>query len=117
MGSCEHCQRRFGESFAVCPLCGRELAFPGDQGEGWVAVAAEKNHVDAQVLAWFLEQAGVAAVVEKHGVAMYPAPDGGLELHLVLVAPEQLAEAEELLAAAERGELAITETPAGEQEV
>ena len=113
--ACERCQRLFGKRFALCPVCGGVLAPWAEAREPWVTVAAARNAFDAEVVAGFLQEEGITSLVERHGVAMYPLPEVGLELYLVLVPPQRFSDAERLLAASDRGEAAITETPAVEE--
>lgn len=107
---CERCDTYFSETFVVCPLCGNELSFlSAPQEDVWAVVGVASNPTNAEILGGLLAAQEIPHVVAKRGISMYPAPDAGIELYLVLVPGEQLAAAQELQVAAERGELSVTD--------
>lgn len=113
---CERCDTHFADSFAVCPLCGGELPLATTlQEETWVVVGTARNPADAEILGGLLAGREIPHVVSKRGVSQYPAPDAGMELYLVLVPDGFSAAVLELQAAAERGELAVTEADLEEE--
>jgi len=107
---CEPCDTYFGDSFAVCPLCGGELPLATTlQEETWVVVGTARNPADAEILGGLLAAREIPHVVANRGVSQYPAPDAGMELYLLLVPDSFAAAVQELQAAAERGELSVTD--------
>lgn len=108
---CERCDTSFADTFLVCPLCGDELSLLSapQEEQVWAVVSVASNPTNAAILDGLLAAWEIPHLMAKRGVSMYPAPDSGMELYLVLVPGDQLAAAQELLAGAERGELSVTE--------
>ncbi len=107
---CERCDTYFAETFGACPPCGAKLSFASaPQEEFWAVLGVASNPPNAEILGGLLAARGIPHLVAKRGVSMYPAPDAGVDLYLMLVPGEGLEAAQELQVAAERGELAVTE--------
>lgn len=109
-GFCEHCRTYFGARFAGCPLCRGQLDLAAGTPEGaWVVVAVARNPTEADILGGLLAANGIRSVVDSRVMSMYPTPDSGWDLVLLLVPNDAVEAAEGLLDAAERGELVVSE--------
>lgn len=109
---CPRCKINFSQDFACCALCLGPLEPAGQftsesHGQTWVVVGKTGSLTEAEILVGALVASGIRAVSETRGVAMYPAPEGGLSVYLIRVPISELADALELKALAERGELIL----------
>lgn len=109
-GYCKRCCLYVSTRFPACPLCNGELGPASGGLEGaWVVVAIARNTADAEIVGGLFAANGIEYVVETRGVPMYPVPDSGLDLVLLLVPTDSLVAAEELQQAAEHGELELVD--------
>jgi hypothetical protein len=81
--------------------------------EGWEVVATVDDAVEAELLAGFLENAGVPSAVESSQASEFPFTVGGLAVVRVEVPADRLEEARRLIA--ER-EAAVAADEAGEDQ-
>jgi len=114
---CPECGAEYREGFATCSDCGVALTDaapaesrpPGAPGPEWVDVASYTTAEEAHLAKGLLEEQGIAAEVVDRHVVMNPFPAVDEAEVLLLVAPEDAARADAVLAQAEAGEDALAE--------